>query len=76
MVMRGPRESPCTPADARNRLQQAEALVLVADLALLDDTAGGTTTPLLAPSVQLGRLMEVSRFDIRVEIHPSAHVRD
>jgi hypothetical protein len=54
MVMRGPRESPCSPADARNRLRQAEALVLVADLALLDDTNVATPGVAAALAVLAG----------------------
>jgi hypothetical protein len=33
-----PRTGHCTPADARTRLRQAESLLLVADIALSDDT--------------------------------------
>jgi hypothetical protein len=43
------RTSPCTRSEARTRLQQAEALVLVADLALSDETS--TATPGVAAAL-------------------------
>ena len=49
MSARQPHSSPCTLADAATRLRQAEALVLVADLAQGDDT--DTATPGVAAAL-------------------------
>jgi hypothetical protein len=43
MAAKGPRMAECTPAQARSRLQQAEAFVMAADLVLSDET--DTATP-------------------------------
>jgi hypothetical protein len=49
MPGRGPRTRQCSAADARIRLQQAEAFVLVAELALTDET--DTATPGVAAAL-------------------------
>lgn len=54
MATRGAKESPCTPADARSRLRQAEAFVLVADLALADNTNVATPAVTAALAVLAG----------------------
>ena len=47
--MAGRRTAGCTPADARSRLQQAEAFLETADLVLSDDT--DTATPGVAAAL-------------------------
>jgi hypothetical protein len=42
MATKGPRISPCTAAQGRSRLQQAESFLMVAELVLSDDTNSAT----------------------------------